>query len=290
MRARYLDPQTGRFTQRDPLGSLQGPNLYDYAGGDPLTRVDPSGTIWGAQLFWASTKFMGTFGPLSDGALRVLIYSGHAADKFRQFEVIWRPFHQAWRAEASLGNAATQFGKYVLNGVRAAPQVVSSVARTAVTGIGNVISSIEITGVPAVAGILTADVAALSGGTILRRGPSRLPPVSLSAPRLGMSPFSGACGHLGAVAVALYQLVTGGWLFGIPPTAELGTPIVSSHDPNDLIGPAVMAPRTGSHPTRRCRTRSASKTTNRPPRRRRRCASPNSSIPPSTTPLRTRQL
>jgi RHS repeat-associated protein len=42
-RARYYDPQTGRFTQEDPIGLAGGLNLYGYAGGDPVNLSDPSG-------------------------------------------------------------------------------------------------------------------------------------------------------------------------------------------------------------------------------------------------------
>ena len=42
-RNRYLHPQTGRFTQEDPLGLAGGLNLYGYAGGDPVNFSDPFG-------------------------------------------------------------------------------------------------------------------------------------------------------------------------------------------------------------------------------------------------------
>jgi RHS repeat-associated protein len=42
-RARYYDPQTGRFTQEDPIGLAGGVNLYGYAAGDPINLSDPSG-------------------------------------------------------------------------------------------------------------------------------------------------------------------------------------------------------------------------------------------------------
>jgi RHS repeat-associated protein len=43
MRARYYDPQTGRFTQEDPIGLAGGLNLYGFAEGDPVSYSDPYG-------------------------------------------------------------------------------------------------------------------------------------------------------------------------------------------------------------------------------------------------------
>jgi RHS repeat-associated protein len=43
-RARYYDPQAGRFISEDPLGfGGNGTNFYAYAGNDPMDNVDPSG-------------------------------------------------------------------------------------------------------------------------------------------------------------------------------------------------------------------------------------------------------
>jgi len=43
MRNRYYDPQTGQFTQQDPIGIAGGLNLYGFAGGDPVNFSDPFG-------------------------------------------------------------------------------------------------------------------------------------------------------------------------------------------------------------------------------------------------------
>ena len=43
-RARYYDPSVGRFTQRDPLGFVDGVNRYAYAMNSPVNFVDPWGT------------------------------------------------------------------------------------------------------------------------------------------------------------------------------------------------------------------------------------------------------
>lgn len=42
-RARYYDPATGRFSQRDPIGMDGGGNDYVYVGGNPTNAIDPGG-------------------------------------------------------------------------------------------------------------------------------------------------------------------------------------------------------------------------------------------------------
>jgi RHS repeat-associated protein len=43
MRNRYYDPQTGQFTQPDPIGLAGGLNSYGFAAGDPVSYSDPYG-------------------------------------------------------------------------------------------------------------------------------------------------------------------------------------------------------------------------------------------------------
>lgn len=43
-RARQYDPHLGRFLQRDPIGMVDGTNLYTYTGNNPLAFADPFGT------------------------------------------------------------------------------------------------------------------------------------------------------------------------------------------------------------------------------------------------------
>jgi RHS repeat-associated protein len=40
---RYYDPESGRFTQEDPIGLAGGLNLYGFANGDPVNFSDPFG-------------------------------------------------------------------------------------------------------------------------------------------------------------------------------------------------------------------------------------------------------
>jgi len=43
MRARYYSPHLGRFINQDPIGLSGGINLYAYAGGEPISYIDPFG-------------------------------------------------------------------------------------------------------------------------------------------------------------------------------------------------------------------------------------------------------
>ena len=44
-RARYYEPKWGKFLQADPLGYKDGMNRYAYVGHNPVSFVDPMGTI-----------------------------------------------------------------------------------------------------------------------------------------------------------------------------------------------------------------------------------------------------
>jgi RHS repeat-associated protein len=49
-RNRYYDPNTGRFTQEDPIGLAGGLNLYGFAAGDPVNFSDPFGLCARGQI------------------------------------------------------------------------------------------------------------------------------------------------------------------------------------------------------------------------------------------------
>ena len=45
MRARYYSPEIRRFINQDPIGFAGGMNWYQYANGNPISYVDPSGNV-----------------------------------------------------------------------------------------------------------------------------------------------------------------------------------------------------------------------------------------------------
>ena len=49
-RLRRDDPTLGRYTQPDPLGFVDGPSVYGYAGGSPLRYVDRDGRNAGTAI------------------------------------------------------------------------------------------------------------------------------------------------------------------------------------------------------------------------------------------------
>ena len=54
MRARYYDPNLGRFLTKDPLGFAGGENLYQYVSNNPLSWIDPLGLCSSvvSDYFW----------------------------------------------------------------------------------------------------------------------------------------------------------------------------------------------------------------------------------------------
>jgi len=46
------DPEARRFLMKDPAGMVDGTNLYGYAGGNPVNRLDPSGRWFEGCYGW----------------------------------------------------------------------------------------------------------------------------------------------------------------------------------------------------------------------------------------------
>ncbi len=60
---RYYDPKIGRWTSSDPIGSIDGPNLYRFCRNNPLTFVDYFGLASEANSDQFSEYFYGNYEP-----------------------------------------------------------------------------------------------------------------------------------------------------------------------------------------------------------------------------------
>jgi RHS repeat-associated protein len=56
LRARYYDPRVGRFVSRDPLGMIDGPNMYLYVHNNPVNYTDPTGMITEEEIMEIEDK------------------------------------------------------------------------------------------------------------------------------------------------------------------------------------------------------------------------------------------
>ncbi|HZG43936.1 MAG TPA: RHS repeat-associated core domain-containing protein, partial [Longimicrobium sp.] len=54
-RARYYDPQLGRFISEDPIGLAGGPNVYAYVNNNPINNTDPTGLWCAAGPVYSAT-------------------------------------------------------------------------------------------------------------------------------------------------------------------------------------------------------------------------------------------
>jgi RHS repeat-associated protein len=63
-RNRYYDPESGQFTQQDPIGIAGGLNLYGYANGDPINFSDP----FGLKVCFGTGRNAGTHRRLTEEA------------------------------------------------------------------------------------------------------------------------------------------------------------------------------------------------------------------------------
>jgi RHS repeat-associated protein len=206
MRARYYDPATGRFTQPDPVGIAGGVGLYAYVGNDPVNLVDPLG--WGPWPpgwdLWDKIKHLNDISA----------------------EWLWRQ-QQQWlrdrlnpQAPGTLRLILEAFKEMARNGL-AYVRPVAAQAWVLVLPYAASAWQWVLASPPVLQGTL-----ALGAGAVIGTGARYVPYLGTGLDWIAQKSWLGV------------NWVTGGWLFGPSPNATASTSIVSSHDPNDLLGPA----------------------------------------------------
>jgi RHS repeat-associated protein len=71
---RHYDPVTGRYTQPDPLGFVDGPSVYAYAGNSPFMLTDREG-LWTLQVGFSASGEV--WGPIAGTVGFGLTVDGH---------------------------------------------------------------------------------------------------------------------------------------------------------------------------------------------------------------------
>jgi len=86
-RARYYDPNTGRFLQTDPIGYADGINWYNYCGNNPLNCIDPGG-LWYQHYVFPISYFSGATNGNVKSLVQGFLNEIHFYDLFSHVELI----------------------------------------------------------------------------------------------------------------------------------------------------------------------------------------------------------
>jgi len=265
MRARYFDPVTGHFTQRDPVGLAGGMNLYAYAGNDPVNATDPSGCmVPGTYENMLLSQMMKMVTPGMKETIRalpkILKHGGEleaiAANMGVNIQAMRLTYQM--RFVQGLSNFHLSDAVNILNGSAPIEAAAGAQGAAAVESAVAVNSAVAAEGAAAVEGAVVVNgTTAVVEGTVIEAAPWVLARGALG---FGVR----AIGVIGT-AYTVWQVsdwvgtkigetkvvssfvqswysdldyLTDGWLFGVPPSAQLGVPIRHAFDPNDKIGPA----------------------------------------------------
>jgi RHS repeat-associated protein len=86
-RARWYDPQLGDFLERDPLGPVDSPNLYQALGRDPVNITDPQG-LYEKDFHFYAVYYLARAAGFAPADARLLAWSSQYVDDYEHTQPV----------------------------------------------------------------------------------------------------------------------------------------------------------------------------------------------------------
>lgn len=87
-RARYYSSVIGRFMQKDPIGMIDGPNVYIYVDNNPGNNIDPFGWSWKGLKKWCGDRWNGVKKWYAKQSLRLALWGSAALYKTKSTAIV----------------------------------------------------------------------------------------------------------------------------------------------------------------------------------------------------------